>query len=101
VFDVEPGCQLTCGVVGAEDLLELRAQLDEEAEFSAQALERAQNAEAEAVRLRSELASLKVGRCPLPLLCLQDCPSLSAAEDDVSVVQRKVCPAHTEIFRDS
>lgn len=44
----------------AEELAELRGQLEEEAEFSAQAMERAQIAEADLVSVRSELAALKV-----------------------------------------
>lgn len=43
-----------------EEVQELRAQMEEEAEMSAQAFERVQTAEAELTQLRSEYTALQV-----------------------------------------
>lgn len=48
-----------------EEVQELRVQLEEEAEISAQAYERVQTAEAELAQLRSEYTALQVSTLPV------------------------------------
>lgn len=49
-----------CVIGTAEEVQELRAQLEEEAEVSAQAYERVQKAESELAQLRADYTALQV-----------------------------------------